>query len=221
MKQYKSILFDLDGTLLDTLQDLHNSVNFALRKNGLPERSFEHTRLSVGNGILRLIQLSVPEGTSEEQLQTTFADFKAHYAEHDLDNTAPYPGIPEALAELKKAGYRMGVVSNKVDFAVQNLNKVFFGLHVAVGERDGIPRKPQPDMIRLALRELGADPETTVYVGDSEVDIQTAKNAGLDCLSVTWGFRDVPTLQAAGATTLIDTPEALAAYLCKVKDSFT
>ncbi len=217
MKRYNSILFDLDGTLLDTLQDLHNSVNYALQKNGLPEQSFEHTRLSVGNGILRLIQLSVPNGISEELLQSVFADFKAHYAAHDLDNTAPYPGIPEALAELKKVGYRMGVVSNKVDFAVQNLNKAFFGLHLAVGERDGIPRKPHPDMVRFAMQELGADPQATVYVGDSEVDIQTAKNAGLDCLSVTWGFRETSALQAAGATTLIDSPEDLVAYLRKTK----
>lgn len=217
MKKYKAVLFDLDGTLLNTLEDLHDSVNAALRQNGLPEQTLEHSRKSVGNGIYNLILRSVPEDTEEEKTQAVFSSFKTFYAAHQLDCTAPYAGIPEALDELKKAGYKMGVVSNKVDSAVQNLNRNFFNLHVAIGERAGIPRKPNKDMLLLAMQELGVSAQETVYVGDSEVDIQTAKNTGLDCLSVTWGFRDIPELEQAGATTLIHTTEELTAYLKEAK----
>lgn len=225
MKNYKTIVFDLDGTLLNTLTDLMNATNYSLRKNGYPERTRDEVRRFVGNGVRNLMIQAMPDslcpsaeetgtpfGTiaDQEAFDQAFADFKAYYAQHQLDNTAPYEGISEAIATLRASGYKMAIVSNKLDEAVKNLNDRFFGLDVAVGDQDGLPRKPNPDMVYLAMKELQADPESTVYVGDSEVDLVTAQNAGLNCISVTWGFRSVSTLKEAGATVLAaDTKELL------------
>lgn len=227
MKNYKTIVFDLDGTLLNTLTDLMNATNYSLRKNGYPERTRDEVRRFVGNGVRNLMIQAMPDslcpsaaetgtpfGTiaDQEAFDRAFADFKAYYAQHQLDNTAPYEGISEAIATLRASGYKMAIVSNKLDEAVKNLNDRFFGLDVAVGDQDGLPRKPNPDMVYLAMKELHAEPESTVYIGDSEVDLLTAQNAGLNCISVTWGFRSVSTLKEAGATVLAtDTKELLEA----------
>ena len=224
MNTYKAIVWDLDGTLLDTLTDLMNAVNYGLRNNGYPERTREEVRLFVGNGVRNLMIQALPEtvcpsaeatgtpfGTIADQaaFEQAFADFKSYYAEHQLDNTAPYEGVMYAVETLKRAGYKMAIVSNKLDAAVKNLNDRFFGMDVALGDQDGIPRKPNPDMVWLAMEQLGVTKEETVYIGDSEVDVLTATNSDLPCLSVTWGFRDLPVLTAAGATTFAATPAEL------------
>ncbi len=209
MNHYETIIFDLDGTLLYTLDDLRNAVNFALRNQGYPERGLDEIRHFVGRGIRNLMQRSVPEGISEESFETAFADFRAYYAEHQMDNTRPYEGVAEVALELQNAGYKVAIVSNKIDTAVKNLNSRFFHLNVAIGEQEGMPRKPEPDMVYLALDLLGADPSTAVYIGDSDIDLKTAANSHLPCISVTWGFRSIEELKAAGATIFAHTPEEL------------
>ena len=178
------ILFDLDGTLLDTLEDLKDGVNYALRTLGYPERSLEEVRRFVGNGARRLMELAVPEGTDGEE---AFAVFKPYYDAHCQIKTKPYDGIPEALEYLKEK-YPIAIVSNKPDSAVKALCADYFPGIYALGEASGCPRKPAPDMVFKAMEAIGVD--TSVYVGDSEVDVLTAKNAGVPCLSVLWGFRD-------------------------------
>ena len=209
--KYHAAILDLDGTILDTLDDLANSVNHALAAFGLPEHTREHTRASVGNGIRRLIARSVPEGTPIEVEEQVFLEFRSHYAAHANVLTVPYPGIPELLEHLRAAGVRLAVVSNKGDAIVQDLVAQHFPgmFDVVAGEREGVPRKPAPDSTLVAIAGLGADPASTVYVGDSEVDIATAKAAGLPCVSCTWGFRSREALVAAGATTFVDSMEEL------------
>jgi len=205
-------IFDLDGTLLDTLQDLAAAVNYALRKNGLHEHSIEDIRRFVGNGVKKLIERAVPAGTEVSTYNNVFSDFRAYYMEHSLDSTKPYEGIRELLQELKKRGCKMAVVSNKMMAATQELVTHFFPeIEVAMGENEaeGIRKKPAPDMVFEALKQLGEDPETAVYIGDSDVDIQTAKNAGLPCISVLWGFRNKDFLQEHGATSFIEHPKEL------------
>ena len=205
-------IFDLDGTLLDTLQDLAAAVNYALRKNGLQEHSIEDIRRFVGNGVKKLIERAVPAGTEVSTYNNVFSDFRAYYMEHSLDSTKPYDGIRELLQELKKRGCRMAVVSNKMMAATQELVTHFFPeIEVAMGENEaeGIRKKPAPDMVFVALKQLGEDPETAVYIGDSDVDIQTAKNAGLPCISVLWGFRNKDFLHEHGATSFIEHPKEL------------
>ena len=187
------ILFDLDGTLLDTLQDLTDSTNAALRAFGYPRRTLAQVRRFVGNGAMELIRRAVPEG---EDSAPVFAFFQNHYPAHCRIHTAPYPGVAEALQELK-AQYPVAIVSNKPDVAVKELCAELFPGVYALGESRDCPRKPAPDMVRQAMAAIGVD--DCVYVGDSEVDIATAKNAGVPCLTVTWGFRDEPELIAAGA----------------------
>lgn len=211
--KYTTIVFDLDGTLLDTLDDLWLSVNFALEKFGLPTRTREEVRSFVGNGIVKLMERAA--GNIEPALfAQLFAAFKMHYGEHCQDNTKPYEGIMELLVYLKEKGIRTAVVSNKADFAVKKLSAAYFEelIEEAVGENEekGICKKPAPDSLFAVMESLGAKKETTVYVGDSEVDIQTAKNAGVDCISVTWGFKDREFLLLNGATRLIDEPKSLA-----------
>ena len=215
--KHKAVIFDLDGTILDTLEDLKNSVNFALSKNGLPERSYEEVRSFVGNGIRLLIERSVPENTDSGVVNRCFEDFKAHYKEHSADNTKPYEGIIALLDELKSKGVKLAVVSNKADFAVQTLVKEYFqGLfHFAVGEREGIRRKPCPDSVNEAIRVLGASPDEVVYVGDSEVDIETSRNAGVPCIAVTWGFRDKCVLESLNPEYIIDKPSDLTNIIVK------
>lgn len=202
---YRTIIFDLDGTLLNTLDDLAASTNAALRTHDLSPRTTDEVRSFVGNGIRNLIRLAVPEGSSEQLVQTVHATFDEHYAQHSLDRTAPYPGVIALVRRLRTSGYRCCVVSNKGDYAVQPLIEHFFpGLFdVVCGEReqDGIRRKPWPDTVLACMRALESTPDECVYVGDSEVDVQTAENAGIPCILVTWGFRDEDYLRTFGDPT--------------------
>lgn len=207
----KLLIFDLDGTILDTLKDLYFSVNYALSENHFPERTPEEVRQFVGNGIRKLIERSVPENSTEKQIQQVHQAFTEYYTVHCRDNTRPYPGIPEVLKTLRKNGSKLAVVSNKADYAVQKLCDEYFpNLFDAVaGEREGIRRKPAPDAVQAILKELHIQPEQAVYIGDSDVDILTAENSGMPCISVTWGFRSREFLIEHGAQKLISRPEEL------------
>ena len=211
MKKYETVIFDLDGTLLYTLEDLTKATNYALRRMNMPERTLDDVRRFVGNGVARLIELAVPEGTAPEVFEQTLAIFREYYDIHCNDNTKAYDGVIDLLRELKADGYALAIVSNKLDSAVKELDEKFFAEYItaAIGEMEGVARKPAPDMVEKALRELGVAKSDAVYVGDSDVDIQTAQNSGLDCISVTWGFRDVPFLREHGAKTMIDKPQEL------------
>lgn len=208
--KYEAILFDLDGTLLNTLEDLKDSCNAALEACGYAPRTLDEVRRFVGNGVGLLIRRALPEGAGEEEWARCLALFKAHY-QNNLDNkTRPYPGIEQALDALLARGYRIGVVSNKFDAAVKALCAHHFPrIQVAVGEREGVRKKPAPDSALAAAQALGVRPASALYVGDSEVDIQTARNAGMDCLSVDWGFRPEAVLREAGAARIIHSPGAL------------
>lgn len=207
----KAVVFDLDGTLLNTLEDLRTAVNLALCAEGYPERSLEEIRLAVGNGIGKLISRSVPVGTMPEAEERVFARFREEYQLHCSDTTAPYDGIPELLKRLREDGYRLAVVSNKADFAVQKLAEQYFpgSFDTVLGETEGLARKPAPDMAEEVLRRLGVKKSDAVYVGDSEVDLVTARNTGIDCISVTWGFRDRRVLEEYGAVCFADNIEGL------------
>ena len=232
MANYRIYIFDLDGTLLDTLSDLAASTNYALRTHGMPEHSIDDVRRFVGNGVRKLMERAVPDGAANPQFETAYATFREHYMQHALDTTRPYDGIPEVLRELKTLGCRLAVVSNKMMAATQELVAHFFPeIEVAIGEHEaeGIRKKPAPDTVREALRRLNTQHSTlktqhsklntqhsklntensAVYVGDSDVDIETARNSGLPCISVLWGFRDRDFLVAHGATTLISNPREL------------
>lgn len=213
----KAVVFDLDGTLLDTLDDLANATNWALRWNGLPERTLDEVRQFVGNGVQQLIRRAVPEGTSEEVFRKTFSDFKQYYVVHCQEKTRLYDGVPEMLKALKSQGYRLAIVSNKLQAGVDELYERYFNdtVEVAVGERPEVNRKPAPDMVMAALAALGVTADEAVYVGDSDVDLQTARNSGLPCISVLWGFRDHDFLVGHGATTMISTPAELVNLLIR------
>ena len=214
-KAYDTVIFDMDGTLLDTLEDLKDAVNFTMRQYGLPEHSLEEVRNFVGNGVRRLLQLSVPGGEEHDAFEGIVKTFRSYYKDHCMDKTAPYAGIMELLRDLKREGYAMAIVSNKLDSAVKALNREHFGdlVEVAIGETEGVARKPAPDMIEKALRELGKTKDAAVYVGDSEVDLATAKNAGLPCISVLWGFREREFLAQRGAKRFAAVPEEVKYYL--------
>ena len=224
----KYVIFDLDGTLLDTLSDLRTAVNMALADYGMAPRSREEIRVYVGNGVRNLMSLSVaaaitgktPDRQSaalmaseNPQFEEIFAAFRKYYAEHQYDTTAPYEGVVEAASRIKEAGIKTAIVSNKVDSAVKDLNEKFFHIDVALGELGDAPgapkRKPAPDLVYMAMEQIGANPEETVYIGDSEVDVQTAKNSGLPCISVLWGFRDRDELEENGATVFAATPDEM------------
>ena len=211
----KVLLFDLDGTLLDTITDLANAVNHALRTFSLPTHSEEAVLRMVGNGIRRLIVRATPGGEENPLFSDVFAEFRRYYAIHKSDNTAPYDGVPAMLSALTAAGYTAAIVSNKIDSAVKELWRETFSDTVAfaLGECEGIPRKPEPEMVFATLRALNADRCEAYYIGDSEVDVVTARNAGIPCLSVLWGFRSKEDLLAAGANTFFETPDELTAYL--------
>ncbi len=215
-----TVIFDLDGTLLNTLEDLTDSVNHAMEKFGFPLHTVEEIRTFVGNGAPRLIERSIPGGKENPAYDAALAAFKEHYAAHCEDKTSPYQGVMALLAELRDRGFRMAVVSNKFDQAVKRLCEKYFGdyIEAAIGESDQIKRKPAPDTVYRALRELSCDASRAVYVGDSEVDIQTAKNASLPCVSVTWGFRTEEQLKAAGADErrMIRNPQALVPLLAQL-----
>ncbi len=209
MHKYKTYIFDLDGTLLSTLADLAASTNYALRTHHMPERSLDEVRRFVGNGVKKLMERAIPDGLNNPLFEETFATFRQHYMQHNLDTTQPYPGIMQLLEQLKTEGKNIAVVSNKFYAATRELCRHFFGdlVPVAIGEREDIRKKPAPDTVIEALRELGVDKEGAVYIGDSDVDIMTAKNSGMPCVSVLWGFRDKEFLLEHGATTLISQPE--------------
>ena len=205
---YKLAVFDMDGTILDTLEDLKDSTNFALKKCGYPTRSYDEVRRFVGNGIRKLIERAVPEGLTVEQIDRVHEVFTEHYKVHCADKTKAYDGIKLLLEKLRASGVKTAVVSNKADYGVQELCKEYFdGLFdYAVGEREGIRRKPAPDAVNEALRVLGIDKSEAVYIGDSDVDFETAKNAELPCISVLWGFRDEEFLREKGATLFVRDP---------------
>ncbi len=212
-----TIVFDLDGTLLNTLEDLMDSVNYVMRQYDLPEHSLEEIRTYVGNGAAKLIERAIPQGTENPDYDGIFAMFREYYQAHCEEKTGPYDGIMDMLAGLKQEGYRMAIVSNKPDGAVKLLFDKYFGEYVqsGVGEHPGAEKKPAPDMVLQALEELSSDVSHAVYVGDSEVDLQTAANVPMSCISVLWGFRTEEELLASGAARekMIRTPQELLPYL--------
>lgn len=205
---YQLAIFDLDGTILDTLEDLADSTNYALHQCGYPERTIDEVRRFVGNGIRNLIRRAVPEGASEADIDQVHDIFTGHYKVHCADKTRPYEGIQEALKTLREAGVKTAVVSNKADYGVQELCSQYFPgmFDFAVGERIGILRKPAPDSVNEVLRVLQVEREKAVYIGDSEVDVKTAANAGMDHIIVTWGFREKGFLAECGAARFVEKP---------------
>lgn len=213
----KAVIFDMDGTVLDTLEDLKNATNAAMEAFGRPTLTLEQVRRYVGNGSRRLIELALGEGADASEIDRVLDWYVPWYDAHSCILTRPYPGILPLMERLKAAGLRLAIVSNKPDAIVRALSGDFFGalpeLSVGEREREGVRRKPAPDMLEAVRRAMGLRREDCVFVGDSEVDLMTAANAGLRCISVTWGFRSRETLLAAGAGTFVDTPEELAALL--------
>ena len=213
--KYKLAIFDMDGTILDTLEDLTDSLNYALSLSKYPTRTLDEVRSFVGNGLRKLIERATPSGTSKEALEKVFADFTSYYPNHCFDKTKPYSGIIEVIQTLRNQGIKTAVVSNKANYAVQILCKQYFdGLFdFAVGEQEGVQKKPAPDSVNLVIDKLNAKYSDCVYIGDSDVDIQTAANAKIDCISVTWGFRDVDFLTEQGANIIVSSPEELLSIL--------
>lgn len=211
---YKTYIFDLDGTLLNTLNDLAASTNYALRQYGMAEHTIDDIRRFVGNGVGKLIERAVPNGLGNPQYEDVLATFRKHYLEHSLDTTCPYPGVEDVLRELRNKGCRVAVVSNKFYNATRELCRHFFAdtVEVAIGEREDIRRKPAPDTVFEAFRQLGVTAEGAVYIGDSDVDVATARNAGIPCISVLWGFRDRDFLTAHGATDFVTSPEQILSF---------
>lgn len=206
-----AVIFDLDGTLLNTLGDLRAATNHALEVRGLPPHSMEEIRQFIGNGIRLLICRAMPEGTPEAEIDAALDDFKAYYAAHIHDRTVPYDGIPQLLTALRKRGIKVAVLSNKIDSASQQLIEYFFPgkTDVVFGEHVGVPRKPDPTSCQMVMQQLGVQPEQVLYVGDSGTDMQTAKNAGLYAVGVTWGFRSKEVLLEYGADVLVHRPEQI------------
>lgn len=206
---YSLAVFDLDGTLLDTLGDLHSSVNFALASSGFPLRSKQEVRGFIGNGVVKLMERSTPEGTDEEAQKQALSVFREHYLSHMSDTTVPFQGVRELLCHLRERGVKIAVVSNKLHSAVKELCASYFPglIDMAVGVSEEGERKPSPVNVLRVMKAFAADPGQSIYIGDSEVDVQTAKNASIDCIGVTWGFRDRRELQAAGCAFVADTAE--------------
>lgn len=204
--KYTTIIFDLDGTLLNTLADLAAATNHALAEHKLPQRTTDEVRRFVGNGIRKLIERAVPADTPAELQEEVFASFKRYYKQHCADSTRPYEGVPQLLQQLRAAGCRTAIVSNKADYGVQALAKQYFDgqLDAACGERAGIAKKPAPDMLLAIMQQLKAEPANTVYIGDSDTDLDTASNAGVDCIGACWGFRGRAFLEAHGAKLLAE-----------------
>lgn len=215
-----TIIFDLDGTLLNTLEDLTNSVNYVMEQYDLPMHTIGEIRSYVGNGAAKLIERAIPHGMDNPAYEEMLEAFRAHYALHCEDKAAPYEGVMELLSSLKQSGYRLAIVSNKPDRAVKQLYRKHFAEYVqeAIGESAEIKKKPAPDMVYRALADLSSDASQAVYVGDSEVDLQTAANVPMPCISVTWGFRTREQLLTAGAVEekMINLPQDLPSLLAQL-----
>ena len=211
---YRTIIFDLDGTLLNTLDDLRDSTNYALSQYGYPERSLDEIRSFVGNGIRKLIERALPKDVTQEEYDKVFEAFKGHYRVHCNDKTGPYPGIMELLTVLKEKGIACAIASNKAHPAVMTLKEIYFEGYIqeASGIVDGKPAKPDTYMVDNLMKALNCKKEETLYVGDSQVDIDTAANAGLDMVAVSWGFRTEEELKKAGASIIIKHPLELLKY---------
>ena len=209
--KYKLVIFDLDGTILDTLEDLAITMNHVLAENSMPVRSDDEIRLFTGNGIRHLVKNSAENGADESVIEKMFSDFNDYYRVHCYDHTKPYDGMAGCMEELRKNGVRVAVVSNKADYAVPGLCCRFFdGLYdFAVGEKKDVRRKPYPDSVLHVLEILAVRGEDAVYIGDSEVDIKTAENAGIDEIAVNWGFRSEEYLREQGACLIAHTPQEL------------
>lgn len=207
-RKVTTVIFDLDGTLLNTLADLQAAVNYALTQYGYPVKSLEEVRMSVGNGVAKLMERVLPGGLENSDFESCLKAFREYYSAHIQDMTMPYPKIPELLSTLKGKGYRLGIVSNKFDAAVKQLKEDYFSetISVAIGESAGVRKKPAPDCVYKAMEELCCTKEQAVYVGDSDVDVMTAHNSGLRCIGVTWGFRDEQVLKQAGADWIVESP---------------
>jgi phosphoglycolate phosphatase len=215
MNKYDAAVFDMDGTILDTLKDLAAAMNYGLRAVGYPERTVDEARRFLGNGAERLMREALPPDTDETTFAAALAAFKEYYLPHCEDTTKPYPGIADLLRALRKSGIKTAVVSNKIDPAVGELAEKYFPglLDAAVGERAGVRKKPAPDTVLTVLEELGIPKSRAVYIGDSEVDVETAENAGLPSIIVTWGFRKREFLETLNCGAIVDTTEELAKEL--------
>ena len=211
MKEFSTYIFDLDGTLLDSLEDLMLSCNYALHENNMPERTLDEVRMFVGNGVKKLMERAIPQGLNNPKFDETYNTFRQHYLHHNLDHTGPYPGILELLDRLHSNHKNIAVVSNKFYTATQELCHHFFSdtVQVAIGERENIKKKPAPDTVKEALKQLGVTADNAVYIGDSDVDIMTAKNSGMPCISVLWGFRDKDFLVRHGGSEFVNSPEEI------------
>ncbi len=209
--EIKTIIFDLDGTLLNTLGDLKEAINYALTQYSYPERTEKEIKSFIGNGIKAAIEKAVNQKISDEKLTKIINTFKDYYKEHSYEQTKPYDGIKEVLKLLKQKGYKLGVVSNKVDEAVKPLCKYYFEdlIDTAIGEGKGIERKPNPMGVMKVIEELNSKPEESIYIGDSETDTETAKNAKIPCISVLWGYRDKELLEKSGAKIFAEKPEEI------------
>ena len=216
-------IFDLDGTLLDTLDDLTDSMNYMLGKHNFPLRTRDEVRNFVGNGVRKLVERAVPPEykADEEFIDKFYDDFSLYYNSHSDIKTSPYPGTLDMLDKLIHSDFDIAIVSNKIDSAVKSLSAKFFGERIksAIGEKPSIRHKPEPDMVFMAMEEMGADKENSIYIGDSEVDIQTAKNAGIPCISVLWGFKDRKFLEDSGATVIVESMEELGERLVNYQKS--
>lgn len=215
MRKYDAVIFDLDGTLLNTLEDLTDAVNYVMGRFGFEKKTIHQVRGFVGNGIRKLVERCVPGGGAREDFEEIFICFRSFYTGHCQVKTKPYEGISDMLAVLSEQGYRMGIVSNKNDRAVEELNQIFFSqyISVAIGQNDSLRPKPAPDTVDMALKRLGCSRDRALYVGDSDVDKATADHCGMDCVSVTWGFRDRELLAGLEPAAIIDGPMQLLEYL--------
>ena len=206
-------IFDLDGTLLDTLDDLTDSMNYLLGKHNFPLRTRDEVRNFVGNGVRKLVERAVPNDYKEDDefIDKFYNDFSLYYNSHSDIKTSPYPGTLDMLDKLLENGFDIAIVSNKIDSAVKDLSMKFFGerIQADIGEKPSIGHKPEPDMVFMAMEKMDADKGNSIYIGDSEVDIQTAKNSGIPCISVLWGFKDRKFLEMSGASILVDSMESL------------
>lgn len=211
MKNIDTVIFDMDGTVLDTLEDIADSVNYVMRTYGFPEHPIEAIRSFIGNGMRKIIERSLPAGSSEELCDEAVERYRSYYHDHNMIKTRPYDGIMELLKKLSQAGIKTAIVTNKNVDAAEKIYRQLFSEYVPVcyGQQDDIPKKPHRAMIDLAIADLGSRSENSVYVGDSEVDMQTAANAGIPCITCLWGFRDRDFLEAQGADIFVETPDEI------------